>query len=335
MGYQLAWRLVAGGHDVTLLNRGTHPDPFGERVARLRADRTRPELLAALAGRTFDAAVDFAAYRGADAEGVVKALDGRVGHYVMISTGQTYLVKAGGNVGDGASDAPVPAREEDYDGPLMPAPPVGHRDRGDWEYGIGKRECEDVLVAAWASHGFPSTRLRIPIVNGERDSSRRLESYVRRILDGGPVLLPDGGTARLRQVYAGAVVAVLLRLLGDEATFGQAYNVCQDETPTLAELVTLLAELVGAPARIVAAPVSEMEAAGLDPVAASPFSTRWKSFLDPARARRELGLVHPPLRLYLDKVLANMLATWSAEPPASYQQRPREMELARTAKGTS
>ena len=330
MGYQLTWRLVAAGHEVTLLNRGTHPDPFGARVFRLRADRTRPEFLTAVAGRTFDAAVDFAAFQGADAEGVVKALEGCVGHYVMISTGQVYLVKAGGNAGDGAGDAPRPAaRVEDYDGPLMAEPPTGHRDRADWEYGVGKRACEDVLVAAWAERLFPSTRLRIPIVNGERDNTRRLESYVWRILDGGPLLIPDGGSARLRQVYSGAVVAAIVRVLGDPDTLGQAYNICQEETPTLAELVTLLAELLGAPARLVSMPVAEMEAAGLDPIAASPFSTRWKSFLDPDRAKRELGFVHPPLRAYLDKVVASLMAHLPAEPPATYAQRPREIEFAR------
>ena len=40
VGYQLVWRLLAGGHTVTLLNRGTLPDPFGARVERLIGDRT-------------------------------------------------------------------------------------------------------------------------------------------------------------------------------------------------------------------------------------------------------------------------------------------------------
>jgi len=253
MGYQLTWRLIAAGHEVTLLNRGTHRDPFGGRVARLRADRSGPEFFTVLAGREFDAAVDFAAFQRADAEGAVKALEGRVGHYVLISTGQVYLVRA---------DPPAPAREADYDGPLMAEPPPGHRDRGDWEYGMGKRACEDVLAAAWHSRRFPSTRVRIPIVNGERDHLRRLESYVWRILDNGPLLVPDGGGGRLRQVYSGAVVSALLRVLGDRATFGQAYNVCQEETPTLAELLVMLADLLGAPARLVAVPATEMEGAG-------------------------------------------------------------------------
>ena len=331
MGYHLAWRLLAGGHQVTLLNRGTHPDPFGDRVERLRADRTTPEFGRVLSGRSFDAAVDFAAFHRADVEGVVAALARRLRHYVLISTGQVYLVKEGVIGAGGPAHPDRVFREEDYDGPLMPEPPPGHRDRGDWEYGVGKRGAEDALGEAWEAGRFPSTVIRIPIVNGERDHTRRLEGYVRRVLDGGPVLLPDGGAARVRQVYAGAVASTIAGLLGRHEAVGRAFNLCQEETPTLAELVALIAEITGAAARVVDVPAAEMARADLDPVAASPFSTRWKSFLDPSRARDELGFRHPPLREYLERTLGWMLAEWREDPPPGYAQRPREIELARGA----
>ena len=194
---------------------------------------------------------------------------------------------------------------------------------------MGKRACEDVLAAAWDERRFPATRLRLPIVNGERDPQRRLESYVWRILDGGPVLRPDGGGQMLRQVYAGAVAEAIAGMLGRADTFGHAFNLCQDETPTIAELVALIAELLGAPARVRAVPAAELEAAGLDPIAASPFSTRWKSFLDPARAKRELAFRHPPLREYLARVVASLLAHWPSEPPPQYAQRGREVTFRR------
>ncbi|MCC2671118.1 MAG: hypothetical protein K0Q72_3589, partial [Armatimonadetes bacterium] len=38
VGYFLSWRLLAQGHQVTLLNRGSAGDPFGERVERIRCD---------------------------------------------------------------------------------------------------------------------------------------------------------------------------------------------------------------------------------------------------------------------------------------------------------
>jgi nucleoside-diphosphate-sugar epimerase len=304
---------------VTLLSRGRLPDPFGERVERLRADRTTDEFDRALAGRSFDAAVDFAGFVAPDLERAVRVLQGRVGHYVFISTGQVYLVR---------EPRPSPARETDYDGPLMAEPPPGHPDHADWAYGVGKRACEDVLAAASARAGFPATRLRIPMVNGERDHQRRLEGYLWRILDGGPVLLPDGGTHRVRHVYARDVSRAAAAILGDARTLGQAYNLCQAETPTLAAMLEEVAGLLGAPLRLRAVPRAALEAAGLDPVRVSPFSGRWMSFLDPGRARAELGFVPTPLDVSLAAIVGSFLAHPPAAPPESYAGRPRERELA-------
>ena len=320
VGYQLAWRLLAADHQVTLLNRGHTPDPFGARVERLIADRTTSDFEQVLAGRSFDVVVDFAAYAGADAQQCVATFgNGRAGHYIVISTGQVYLVREG---------CPRPSKEADYDGPLLPEPASDSPDHEEWRYGIDKRAMEDRLVAAWEEQRFPATRLRLPMVNGERDHFRRLESYLWRILDGGPLLLPDGGTHPCRHVYGGSVVQAITSILGREATFGQAYNLCQDETPTLAALLTTLAELVGAPARLVPAPASALAANGLHPTEVSPFSDRWMSFLDPARAKAALGFQHEPLRHYLEKIITCFLNHPPATPPANYAKRPAELALA-------
>lgn len=317
VGYELVWRLLAGGHRVSLFNRGRLADPFGPRVERLHGDRTTEDFGRLLAGRSFDAAVDFAAYRGEDARQVVSVLDGRVGHYVAISSGQVYLVRVG---------APLPAREADYPGPLLP-PPRDAAERREWDYGMGKRAVEDTLAEYWEARRFPSTRLRLPMVNGERDHLRRLESYLWRLLDGGPVLLPDGGEGPTRHVYSGSVVRAILDLLGRETTFGQAYNLAQEETPTLRELVALAARCLGAAPRLATVPASEIREAGLDPVRISPFSGRWMSFLDPSRAKDELGFRHEPLAAYLDKIVASFLAHPPAAPPEGYASRPAEIAL--------
>jgi nucleoside-diphosphate-sugar epimerase len=319
VGYDLVWRLLAGGHEVTLLSRGSLPDPFGARVERLRADRTTDDFDRALAGRRFGAAVDFAGFVAADVERAVRVLEGRVGHYVFISTGQVYLVR---------EPRPLPACETDYEGPLMPEPPPAHPDHADWAYGVGKRACEDVLAEAFARGGFPSTRLRIPMVNGERDHLRRLEGYLWRILDGGPVLVPDGGTHRVRHVYSRDVAATIASILGRPQTLGQAYNLCQEETPTLVEVLGTVARLLGAPPRLQPIARAAIEAAGLDPVRVSPFSGRWMSFLDPARARAELGFVATPLPTVLASIVASFLAHPPAAPPEAYGTRARELELA-------
>ncbi len=304
---------------MTLFNRGTLPDAFGDRVERLRGDRTTPDFERLLAGRGFDAVVDFAAFTGADGRRAADVLGGRVGHHVAVSTGQVYLVREG---------CPRPARESDYDGPVM-AEPVDAFDRGQWEYGLGKRALEDALAEAWERNRFPATRLRLPMVNGERDHFRRLERYLWRMLDGGPVLLPGGSDRATRHVYSGSVVRAILALLGRSDTHGRAYNLAQDETPTLAELLTLAAERLGAPPRLAEVSVESVRAAGLDPLLLSPFSGTWMSFLDPSRAKAELGFRHEPLGSYLDKIVTAFLAHPRPDAPPGYEQRAAELGLAR------
>jgi nucleoside-diphosphate-sugar epimerase len=316
VGALLAWRLIARGDRVTLFNRGTIPDAFGDRVERLRGDRTTADLARAVAGRRFDAVVDFAAYTGADARGAVAALGDRAGHYVLISTGQVYLVREG---------CPRPAREADYDGPVM-ARPSGDDDVASWEYGVDKRAAEDVLVEAWSATRFPATRIRIPMVNGERDNRRRVEGYLVRILDGGPVIVPDGGQAIARHVYGLDVAIAVARMLGEERTFGQAYNLCQDEMPTVWDLVGMLIERMGAPDRRVAVPGAALGDVPWNEV--SPFSSRWMSLLDPSRAKAELGFSHRPLGVYLDALVASYLAHPPAEPPEGYRHHEVERRIA-------
>jgi nucleoside-diphosphate-sugar epimerase len=316
VGHELAWRLLAGGHQVTLLNRGRLPDSFGARVARLRGDRCS-DLAALLAGREFDAAVDFAAYTGEDGRAAVEVLGGRVGHYVVVSSGQVYLVR---------DSCPTPAREDDYAGPLLRDPLTGP-DKPEWDYGMGKRALEDAIALAWDEKRFPATRLRLPMVNGPRDHFRRIESYLWRMIDGRPILLPGGGERRVRHVYSGSVVTAILALLGRSSTFGQVYNLAQDETPTLSELLLLLADLLGARPTLVAVAWERVVAAGLDPVALSPFSGRWMSFLDPSRARSELGFRHQPLPSYLEAIVAAFVSQPAPEPPPGLLRSDAERSL--------
>jgi nucleoside-diphosphate-sugar epimerase len=315
MGLGLVWRLLCGRHRVTVLNRGNLADPFGDRVERLGADRSSDAFDAALEGRTFDRVVDFAGFTADDAARAVRVLAGRVGHYVFISTGQVYLVR---------QDCPTPSREEHYEGLIMPVAPSPD-DHDDWLYGIGKRGAEDVLAAAPA---LLSTRLRLPMVNGEHDPKRRIESYVWRILDGEPLVVPRAD-ALARHVYSGAVVAAIARIVEAPPPPGQAFNLAQREQPSVRSLIERIARRVGARPALVELPAARLEAAGLSVRAASPFSSAWMSLLDPSRAVAELDFEHPPLDTYLDSVLASLFAAWPTTPPEGYRQRAQELELLR------
>ncbi len=318
-GYQLVWRLLAAGHEVTILNRGTHQDPFGHRVTRLRADRTTSEFAEVLQGKDFDAVVDFAAYQAADAREAVNVLRGQTDHYVFISSGAVYMVQEGAS-----RPCTHPWSETDYTDQVSPAPDAPG-DFPSWRYGANKREAEAILGEAWRLEHFPVTILRLPIVNGERDPDRRLESYLWRILDGGPVLLPDGGTNLTRHVYSGEVAKAIVGLLGMKSTQGEVFNLSQEEQPSLLDLVQILAGLLGAPCRVQSVSAEALAQVGLASRDISPFSGRWSSRLDPSRATTMLDFHHQPLVQYLDKIVSAWMSYPPTTPPDDYRDRQKEL----------
>jgi nucleoside-diphosphate-sugar epimerase len=132
----------------------------------------------------------------------------------------------------------------------------------------------------------------------------------------------------LRHVYGGEVArAIADLLLFNSSTYGQAYNLCQDEMPSLVDVLSLLREMLGARSRFVSVPAAEIAAAGLDVRRVSPFSGRWMSLLDPAKARSDLGFRHEPVASYLGKIVASFLAHTPAAPPEGYLHRRAEIDL--------
>lgn len=289
MGRSLVLQLAFRGHDVTAFNRGSLPTPVPV-VHRFE------EVLA----QRWDAVIDFAAMTADDAR---RALTIPTDHYVMISTGQVYLVREG---------LTGYATEADYDGPVM----ASHPDEADWRYGIDKRAAENVVAAA----SIRTTRLRIPMVNGEGDWKRRFDAYLWRMFDRGPLLIPDPDVVT-RHVYRGSVVDALTAIV--ERKIVGAFNLAQEEQLPLRELVERIGHAAGVAPTIIADPLT-----GLDVRAASPFSSTWMSRLDPAKLIAALDLRQTPAADYIRSTVQHILATWTT-PPEGYAQRARE--LARTS----
>jgi nucleoside-diphosphate-sugar epimerase len=318
VGHFLAHELVNDGHHVSVLNRGKTPDALPESVERLHADRTQSaQLEKALSGRTFDVVVDNALYKGPEAEAIVKLLNGRVGHYIFLSTGQIYLVREG---------VERPFSEDDYDGRVMPAPKANTYGYEEWLYGVDKRQVEDTIAAAWEKSQFPYTSLRIPMVNSERDHFHRLYGYILRLQDGGPILVPETPDYALRHIYAGDVVKAIMLLINSGKGKGQVYNISQDETTSLKDFLGILGDVLHTQVPIVTIRRSLLEANGFLPDC-SPFSDRWMSELTNERSKSELGMTYTPLREYLGKIVA-YYDTNPPPKPAGYRRRKAEITFA-------
>lgn len=317
LGTPAARSLRDAGHDVTVVSRGGRG--IAEGVRRVAADRADVHALAdALRGERFDLAVDFLAYGGADVDQVLSLPSTPIGRYVLISSGQVYLV---------AAERRPPSREADGGLPLMPEPPAGTRDHGQWQYGVGKREAEARLREHAPARGGGDIVLRLPVVQGAGDPFRRLWAYLERMLDGGPLLLPGGGHHPVRFVWAEDVARVIAALASGAAPPGHTYNLAQPDEPALRDLLVAAAGVLGVPARFVDCSEADLAAAGLDH-RVSTFSGAWCSRPDPTLAARDLAFDGTPSGRWLPEVVA----AHRAEPePAShpgYELRARELALA-------
>ncbi len=307
------------GHSVTVFNRGITAGDLPCEAERLFGDRSNPkELQKAFHNRSFDAVVDTTLYTGTDTGPTIDTLKDKTGHYIFISTGQVYLVRTG---------VERPFREEDYDGEVMAAPlQTNVSDYKNWLYGKDKRDAEDLLFRAWKQNGFPVTSLRLPMVSSERDHYGRILGYVRRLEDGGPILVPEGNGLPLRHVYGEDVARTIVGLIESGRGKGQALNLSQDETVSLEDFLTRVAQILSAKLKIVRLPRAKLESDGLLP-SCSPFSDPWMSALDNARSKTEFGLGYTPLQQYLQTIVLHYKNN-SPLIPEGYKTRPQELRLA-------
>jgi len=161
----------AGGHEVTLFNRGrTAPGEFRD-VERLTGDRNTD--LAALRGdRSWDATIDVNGYVPRQVRSLLTVLGERAGHYTFISTVSVY---AGG-------------QRTGYDetGPLQE--PLDADEVTPATYGRLKVACEQVAADL---AGDRLLVVRPGYVVGPHDPTHRFTYWVERVADGrSPIASP-------------------------------------------------------------------------------------------------------------------------------------------------
>lgn len=317
IGYYLAHQLIEAGHHLTVLSRGGTQDELPDTIHRFHADRTDTnQLRRALLAKSFDIVVDFSLFQGTEADDILDIFHDDVGHYIVISTGQVYLVR---------ENIQRPFREEEYDGRLMPAPKESTFAYEEWSYGMQKREVEDRLRDAWQQYQFPYTVFRLPMVNSGRDPFNRLYNYYLRLKDSGPILVPETPNYPLNHVYVMDVVDAIMRLIDTGLGKGQAFNIAQDESVSLETFLATLGEIIDVQPHIIRLKRSELEANGFLPDC-SPFSERWMSELDNTLSKEVLNIDYTSLPDYLNE-LVEFYQTHPIAEPLTYRRRRAEIQM--------
>jgi nucleoside-diphosphate-sugar epimerase len=219
------------GYDVTLCNRGTHPNPFAgdPEIDHVECDRHDDDQLRAAAERVDpDVVVDLVAYHPRDVR-VATDIFADSEAYVFVSSGAAY----------GKDD--VPKREGET---ALKA--CSEREATDDSHATyGKRKAEgDRAVFAAADEGVRAMSVRPTIVYGPHDYTERLDYWLARIDTNDRVVVPGDGGSLHHLVYV-ADVASALRIVAEKGRAGEAYNVADRHAPPLGEVIDRVADALG------------------------------------------------------------------------------------------
>lgn len=308
LGRAVAGSALAAGHDVTLANRGvTNPELFPE-AERLRVDLAGD--LGALAGRSWDAAVDLDPTQlPRQTRRRVEALGSAVGHYVFVSTISVYA---------------DPARPLDESSPVLDPPDPEPEEFAGELYGGLKVGSERAVLDAL---GERAAIVRPGLIVGPHDPTDRFTYWPRRLAEGGEVLAPGDPAAPAQFVDARDLGAWIVRL-GEAQTSGLFNATGPAEPLTLGETLERVAAAVGSNARLVWTDDRRLLDAGVQPWSELPLWLPGDDYSGMLRADigRALtaGLVFRPLEETARDTLA-----WSRD---AGEQRPtltreREAEL--------
>lgn len=248
MGRETVERLVARGHDVSVLHRRDHNDFEDGVVENIQADRGDLDAMAQILGSGgFEAVFDFAydwenGTTAAQVEAAARSCGSELQRYVFISSVAAY--------GEGVDQS-----EDDPLAPDYPIPYIQH-----------KAAAELALFAMHRESGFPVTTIRPPFVHGPRQPFYREQFFWDRMLDGRPIILPDGGDAPMQWVFVSDVAEACERVLEVPEAVGEAFNVGHDEPTTQRSFVEALARPAGVEPTLVSIPRYTIHAEGGQPM---------------------------------------------------------------------
>ncbi len=223
------------GIELTILCRGRtdrHPVPSGAEWLRGDAHDTR-SLDAALAGRRFDAVVQWVGFTPDHVERDIQVFRGRTRQYVFISSASAYQTP--------------PSRM-----PVTESTPLHNPF---WGYSRDKIACEETLIRAYRTEGFPVTIVRpshtydaasLPVHGGW--------TVVDRMRHGRPVIVHGDGTSLWTLTHHEDFARGFVPLLGQDGVVGDSFHITSDETLTWDQIHGLLASAIGVRPRIVHVP---------------------------------------------------------------------------------
>src|SRR5271154_2391752 len=242
LGRTLAEVALGHGWDVTTFSRGLHGRDVPGTVP-VRGRREDPGDVARLAaGGRWDVVVDTSGYDSEAVAAAARALRGRAGRYVLVSSVNAYR---GWPAVELCDDSEVYEDAGEAAGPLPGA--AGMLAPSGIRYGQGKADGERAAVREF---GTDCLILRPGVILGPYEYIGRLPWLLRRMERGGHVLAAGPASRPIQPVDVRDLAAFILRAAPSgvsgamnvtapvgHATYGELLEACQDATGREAELI--------------------------------------------------------------------------------------------------
>jgi len=225
---------ISAGYEVTLLNRGQTKRPIPPGVEILQADYRDPEDVAKqLAGKSFDAVVNWIVFTPDQVTRDIEQFSGRVGQYIFISSASAYQ---------------TPPQS-------LPVTELTPLENPFWEYSRNKIACENKLTRAGDTQNFPYTIVR-PSHTYDRTllPFRGGSTYLDRMLNHKEVIVHGDGSSIWVLTHHRDFAKGFVGLLCEDQAIGNVYHITSDELITWNQIMWSLADAAGVEPKIVHIP---------------------------------------------------------------------------------
>jgi nucleoside-diphosphate-sugar epimerase len=228
--------LIAQGHELYLLNRGTRNNVLPDGAHSIIADiHDEAKVANAIAGLTFDSVADFIAFTPEHVARDLRLFRGKTKQYLFISSASAY-------------QKPLSHYRITESTPL--ANPY-------WQYSRDKIACENFLMEAYRNEQFPVTIVRptytydertVPLgVHGKNGSWQ----VVQRIIENKPVIIHGDGTSLWTMTHNSDLAKGFVGLIGNIHAIGEAVHITSDEVLTWNQIYECIARAVNKPLKAV------------------------------------------------------------------------------------
>ena len=198
------------------------------------------------------------------------------------------------------------------DGNLVMGPTV----KGRWSYACSKAIDEFLALAYWREKKLPTVVVRLFNTVGPRQTGQYgmvIPTFVKQALANRPITVYGDGTQSRCFCYVGDVVDALVKLMDDDNSVGQVFNIGSNQEISIIELAKKVKELTNSQSEIVLVPYDEAYEEGFEDMPRRVPNT--------AKANQHIGFAPT---VDLEGILRSVIAFHSGQQSQEKQTRAAE-----------